>query len=190
MFNILEQPWTLLGLAVLVLFGVLTYRSISDNKRWRQWLLPVFCVTLAFGLDYIVQTDREKIQTVLDTGLRAVVARDNRTIETIIADNYSDSYHKTKANLLTHCERQLSPALITNAKKRAALIELSTSRARVTFFVVLTLDKNSEITQGFISVVQVKTVINLQKQPDSNWLINQIEVAAVNNNPISWRQTQ
>jgi hypothetical protein len=190
MFNILEQPWTLLGASILVLFGVMTYRSVWDNKHWWQFLLPVFCAALAFGLDNLVQTDREKIQAVLNTGLQAVVARDIGTIETIIADNYSDSFHKTKADLLAHCQSQLSPASIIKAKKRAALIELSFSRAKVTFFVLLTFDKNSEITQGFISILQVKVLVELKKQPDSNWLIEQIEVAEVGGNPISWQQTR
>jgi hypothetical protein len=189
MFNIFEQPWTLLGASVLVLFGVLTYRSVWDNKHWWQFLLPVFCASLAFGLDNLVQTDREKIQVVLNTGLQAVVARDIGKIDTLIADDYSDSFHKTKADLLAHCQSQLSPASIIKAKQRAALIELSSSRAKVTFFVLLTFDKNSDITQGLISILQVKTVINLQKQPDSKWLIEQIEVAEVGGNPISWQQT-
>ena len=58
MWNIFEQPWTLLGAAVLVLFGVLTFRSVWSEKRkpW-QWLLPAGVALLGVGLDLAVTTD-------------------------------------------------------------------------------------------------------------------------------------
>jgi hypothetical protein len=189
MFNILEQPWTLLGLSVLVLFGVLTYRSVTDNRYSWQWLLPISCAVLAFGLDYLVKTDYEKIRSVLDTGLRAVVARDVDTIGKLIAEDYSDSYHRNKADFLSHARNQLSPAVIQSARKTASLIQISGNKAKVTLFILLILDKNSSYAQ-FLPIVKVKVIINLQKQPDSNWLVNQIEVSEVNNQPVSWSQAQ
>jgi len=58
MFDIFEQPWTLMGAAVLVLFGMLTFRSFCPEKRrWWQLLVPVFLAVAAFGADMLVQTD-------------------------------------------------------------------------------------------------------------------------------------
>jgi hypothetical protein len=191
MYDIFDQPWTLLGLSVLVLFGVLTIRSVFPELRrpW-QWLLPVVCVALAFGIDFLVQTDREKINIVLGTALRAVVERNCNKIETLLAEDYSDSYHKTKTALVAHCEQQLSPAMITKARKTASLVQISAGRAKVTLFLLLTFDKNSLIAQYSIPFVKVKTELHLQKQPDKRWLINKIEVLEVNNQPVSWRETR
>ena len=60
MFDFFEQPYTLIGAAVLVLFGVLTFRSIWDRKRhWWQWLLPLVVAGAAFVLDFLGVTDLE-----------------------------------------------------------------------------------------------------------------------------------
>ena len=108
MFDIFEQPWTLVGAAILVLFGVLTFRSIfPEKKHWWQWLLPVFMAVTAFSADYIVQTDHEKINSVINTGIKAVENENCRTIETIIAENYNDSFHDSKASLIAHCRQKL-----------------------------------------------------------------------------------
>src|SRR5512142_769726 len=73
MWNFFEQPWTLLAAAVLVLFGVLTFRSVwSEKKRPWQWFLPVGVAVRGVGLDRAVTTDLEKINQVIQTGLRAV----------------------------------------------------------------------------------------------------------------------
>ncbi|UCE47264.1 MAG: hypothetical protein JSW47_16875, partial [Phycisphaerales bacterium] len=62
MFDFFEQPYTLIGGAVLVLFGVLTFRSVlPEKRRWWQWLLPMVLAGSAFGLDAMVQTDSEQI---------------------------------------------------------------------------------------------------------------------------------
>ena len=60
MWDFFEQPWTLLAAAVLVLFGVLTFRSVwSEKRKWWQWLLPLGVTALALGLDFGVATDLE-----------------------------------------------------------------------------------------------------------------------------------
>jgi hypothetical protein len=190
MFDIFDQPLTLLGLTVMVLFGTLTVRSVWPERRhWWQWLIPALCVALAFGIDYIVNTDLEKINDVLKSTIAAVENADSKKIATAIAENYSDSYHKSKAELIAHCEKRFSPAIVEKCKKSAAQIKLSSPQAVVTLFLVVTLDKNSFFSQNYIRILQVKTLIYLQKQSDSNWLITQIELREVNTQPVSWRET-
>jgi hypothetical protein len=42
MFNIFEQTWTLLGASVIILFVILTIRSVwPERRRWWQLLVPV-----------------------------------------------------------------------------------------------------------------------------------------------------
>jgi len=77
MLDIFEQPWTLVGTAVLVLFGMLTFRSFfPEKRRWWQLLVPVFLTVAAFGADMLVQTDTEKINAVINTTIKAVQQED------------------------------------------------------------------------------------------------------------------
>jgi len=113
MFDIFEQPWTLVGAAVIVLFGMFTFRSFCpERRRWWQLLVPVFLAVAAFGADMLVQTDTEKINSVINTTLKAVQQEDYNAIGAVIANNYSDSYHSTKKHFLDHCRRELSKPLV------------------------------------------------------------------------------
>ena len=119
MFNIFEQPWTLLVVAILTLPVLLMLRRIFPDKRhWWQWLLPPFLAVAAFGLDLLVQTDLEKINEVINTGIKAVENEDCASIEAIISDNYHDSYHNTKKHLMYHCRARLVEPLVEKNIKR------------------------------------------------------------------------
>jgi len=187
MFDIFEQPWTPVGAAVLVLFGMLTFRSFCPEKRcWWQLLVPVFIAVAAFGIDALVQTDNEKINAVIKTALRAVKEEDYKAIESIIADNYSDSYHDTKKSLLDHCKRELSRPLIDKSKKTGLLIDISDSNATAILFVLVIFDKDSYISQNYKSFLLVKSRLSLRKQPDKSWLISRIEILELDRQPTSW----
>lgn len=55
MFNFFEQPWTLTAVAIVTLLVILIARP--PRKLWYLWLLPFLIGGIAFGLDYLVQTD-------------------------------------------------------------------------------------------------------------------------------------
>jgi len=187
MFDIFEQPWTLVGAAVLVLFGMFTFRSFCPEKRrWWQLLIPVCLVIAAFGIDILVQTDLEKINSTIKAAINAVQQEDYRAIGETIANNYSDSYHSTKQHLLEHCKRELSKPLVDRIKKPSRLINISDSVATVTLFTVIILDKNSYLTE-YKSFLLVKARLSLRKQPDKRWLISSIEILEIDKQPISWK---
>ena len=118
MFDFFEQPWTLTGVAILVLFGVLTFRSVWPEKNhWWQWLLPVFVASIAFGLDALVKTDLEKVNAVIKVTMKAVQQKDINAIEAVIADNYYDSYHNNKEHLIADCRKYLSQNPVKKIKK-------------------------------------------------------------------------
>lgn len=189
MFDIFEQPWTLIGTAILVLFGILTFRSIFPEKRhWWQWLLPVSMAAIAFGTDYLVQTDLEKINSVINTGMKAVKNMDYRNIENIISDNYSDSLHDSKANLIAHCRQKLSQNTLEKNKKTGQLISISGPDATATVFVMMTFTKDSYISQNYLSFLQIKARLYLRKQQDDNWLITRLEVLEINRQQVNWNQ--
>ncbi len=187
MFDIFEQPWTLVGTAVLVLFGMLTFRSFCPEKRrWWQLLIPIFLIAAAFGADMLVQTDTEKINAIIKTAIKAVQQEDCSAIEATIANNYSDSYHSTKKHLLDHCRRELSKPLVDKGKKTGLLIDISDSNATAILFAVIIFDKNSYISQNYKSFLLVKARLSLRKKPDKKWLINRIEILELDRLPTKW----
>ncbi len=187
MFDFFEQPYTLIGAAVLVLFGILTFRSVMPEKRrWWQLLLPVFVAVAAFGLDTLVQTDLEKINSVISTVIKAVEGEDCNAIEATIAKDYRDSYHNTKRHLLTHCRQKLTPSLIEKNKKTASLVELSPPNAIATLFMLTTFDKNSSISVNYKSSLFLKIELHFQKQQDKTWLINRVEILELDRQPAKW----
>lgn len=192
MFDFFEQPYTLIGAAVLVLFGILTFRSVFPGKRhWWQLLLPVFVAVAAFALDMLVQTDLEKINSVINTVIKAVQEEDCNIIEVIIAENYRDSYHNTKRDLMRHCRTRLSQPLVEKNKKRASpFVQLSLPNATATLFMLTTFDKNSSISVNYKSFLFSKIDLRLQKQIDKTWLINRAEILALDRQPANWNDVR
>jgi len=189
MFDIFEQPYTLIGAAVIILFGMFTFRSVfPEKRRWWQLLVPVLIAGAAFGLDVLVPTDLEKINATIDKGIRAVRDEDCRAIGQVLADNYSDSFHATKAQLLDHCRKVLIPPLVVKHTKQGVLVEVAAPKATVTLFTILTFDKGSYISQNYKAFLMTKTRLSLQKQPDGKWLISRIEVLELDRQPASWGQ--
>ena len=187
MFDIFEQPWTLTGAAVLVLFGILTFRSFCPEKRrWWQLFVPLFLAVAAFGVDMLVQTDNEKINSVIKAAIKALQQEDCEAIGATIADNYSDSYHSTKKQLLDHCRRELSQSLVEKGKKTGLLIEISDSKATAILFATIFFDKNSYISQNYKSFLWVKARLSLRKQHDKSWLISRVEILELDRQPTNW----
>ena len=189
MWDIFDQPWTLIGTAVLVFFGVMTFRSIFPEKKSRwQWLLPLFVIAAAFGTDYLVQTDLEKIDAIINTGMRAVTNEDYHTIEALITENYSDSYHNSKGALMADCRRQLSQNMVEKNKKTGQLITISGPDAKAVVFILITFTEDSYVSQNFVSFLQMRIELHLQKQANNVWLINCVEIREINRQSKNWNQ--
>lgn len=190
MFNIFQQPWTLVGAAVLLLFAMLTFRSIlPEKRRWWQLLLPLLLTSAAFTLDFAVKTDLEKINAVINKGVKAVEDENCYAIEAIISDSYSDSYHKTKKDLMYHCRARLSPPLVEKNKKWPPTIEISPPKATVILTVVMHFDKQSYVYTEFNKPLMItKTKLYLQKGANKKWLITRAEVLEIDRQPTSWKQ--
>lgn len=188
MFDIFEQPWTLVGMAVLVLFGMLTFRSICPEKRrWWQLLVPVFIATAGFGLDFIVKTDLEKITAVINISIKAVEEENCNAIAAIISDNYRDSYHDTKEHLMAHCRMKLTPTLVAKNKKRFLVIKVSPPTAAAVLTVLTTFEKESYAYQNLKRTLLIKIRLHLQKEQNKGWLINCAELLELDRQPARWR---
>ncbi len=187
MFDFFEQPYTLIGAAVIVLFVVFTIRSVIPEKRhWWQLLIPVLVAAGGIALDIFVQTDLEKINSVIGTVIKAVQEEDCNAIEAVIAEDYRDSFHNTKRDFVAHCRRKLTPPLVEKNKKTACLIELSPPQATATVFMLTIFDKNSYVSENYKSFIFFKIELSFQKQPDKTWLISRGELLEIDKQPAKW----
>jgi hypothetical protein len=191
MFNCFENPWGLIIIAIIAFFILLVLRSISPEKcRWWLWLLPAILVLAAFGLDFLVETDLEKINAVIDKGVKAVENEDADSIEKIIADDYSDSYHHSKNALMSHCRAALSEPLVEKNIKRIVSIDIQPTKATAIFTVRILFDKQSYVYQNFKQQIFTEVQAELQKQPDGQWLFNRVELLRLDLHPADWRSIE
>jgi hypothetical protein len=187
MWNFFEQPWTLLAAAVLVLFGVLTFRSVWSEKRkpW-QWLLPAGVALLGVGLDLAVTTDLEKINQVIRTGIRAVQEENCAGIAPLIAADYQDSYHKSRESLLDHCRVRLVPPAVRRIRRVSTNVEITSPNAKVALSIWMTFDENSIWAQAYKQTALIAVDVYFRKQPDKSWRVSRVEVREVDKMPASW----
>ena len=70
--NTFEQPWTLVVIGIWLILAVWIAARYWPLKFTRKHLLigPIV-IALAFAVDYLVVTNREKIQTIMDTIVKA-----------------------------------------------------------------------------------------------------------------------
>ena len=183
---------TTLGLqAVLIaaaaaLFIFLIISEIRIDKRyWWQWFIPILIAFAAFGLDSLVETDIEKIKTLLKTASKAVESEDCSALSGLIAPNYRDSYHNTKSDLMDYCFSLMSQPLITDTTKLHQRIEEAAPKATVTLTTRMYFERQSFAYQYRPSIL-IKMKFDLQKQPDKNWLINRAEILQIDMQSVNW----
>jgi hypothetical protein len=186
MWNIFEQPWTLLITAVvLALFVAVINPFIEAKSKRLLWLIPLLVAVAAPLLDFAVETDREKIQGVINAGVNALENENAAGIAAIVAEDYHDSMHRDKAALVRHCRAVLRPPLIDKVFSSVRQMEITGRTAAVTVLNRIFFDPKSEVAQR-AQVIIVEVKVDLQKNPDGNWLITHTEIQAVNGKPASW----
>ncbi len=191
MWDFFEQPWTLLGAAVIVLLVVLTVRSVwPEKRRWWQWLLPAGVAALAFGLDGAVATDFEKINGMVKAGIRAAEQEDCAAIARLLSPDYSDSHHKSKEAIINRCRSRLVPPAIEKVRKIASDIKIAAPEAVATFTLIMQFDKDSFWAQNYKPAAMVTVQFYLRKQPDKTWLVRRAEVIEVDKMPVNWGVTK
>lgn len=192
MFDVFEHPWGLLTVAVVVFIIMRIIRAaVPAPKRWfavAVYALPAVIAVTAFALDYFVQTDSEEINSVISNLVNAVEKENPNAIEPLISEDYSDSSHNTKENLMRHCRLRLSEPLIDQAIRTIVSMEITPPSAIAVFTVRLVFNAQSDIAQNYMKIILVKVKMNLRKEPDGKWRIIHIELLELNMQPINWQQ--
>ncbi|MBN2456088.1 MAG: hypothetical protein JXB29_06065 [Sedimentisphaerales bacterium] len=189
MWNIFEQPWGLLLLSFISFLVVLILQSMwPEVFRGWFWLISACLAIAAFGLDIFVKTDNEQIVGIIKAGMEAVERQDSDFIETIISDEYEDSYHNSKDYLMLYCRALLSKPLVEKNRKLNLSVEISPPQATATLAALTRFDEKSDIF-AYKQFMLTKTKFNFYKYGD-NWLIRRAEVLEIDRHPVSWEDVK
>ena len=125
MLNIFEQPWTLVVIAFAAYVGVWLWQAFAGEKVSKKYfLIPPVLVILAFGVDGLFKTDREKVNLLIKTSFAAIENEDIDTIDRVLSPDYSDSVHNSKAEIITYGQIMLKRMPVKKIKKQYLNLEI------------------------------------------------------------------
>ena len=189
MTNIFEQPWLLLIVAGVVFLVVAFFRDLLPAKRgWLFWLLPVVIAIAAFGIDYLVQTDKEKIEAVLAKACRAVEREDIRALSPLISNDYRDSVHPSKQALLNHFGERLSEPVIEKIVPAIVSLDIKPPEAKVVFTARVMFDPKGPVYE-YQKMMVFKLEANFTKER-GEWFFSRTEILTIDLQPAGWKNTQ
>ncbi|MGA2092427.1 MAG: hypothetical protein ABSH16_03330 [Sedimentisphaerales bacterium] len=184
-FNVFEEPWLLLIVAGVAFMGVFIFRDILPTKgKWVFWVAPTFIASLAITLDYLVQTDNEKIATVIRKAVRAVEREDVNAIAPLISEDYKDSFNGSKKELVWHCRQRLSEPIIEKNVLRIVSLKVQGDDADAVFSVRTVFDPKGPIYSS-VQMMLFKFQAEFQKQGDK-WLFSKVELIEIDMHPADW----
>jgi hypothetical protein len=153
---------------------------------------------LAFAVSYFVQTDREKILSAVNKGIKAFETQDIQPIKEIIADDYSDSAHSSKELIIAYCQALFETATVNKITLYSRQLEMGSTgspqvennkgKATFTMEALVKFNENSRIAQMGKPLMLVKARLEFKKTAEKKWLINRTEILELDRNPVNWDQ--
>jgi len=187
LWNPLEFPFVGIGIGLLVFIGFWIFRVICpDKKRRWHYFVPLAIYIAAFAVSYVVETDNEKILGTVNKGIKAFQQRNVTMIEEIMADNYSDSLHSSKAYIVAYCQGLFETAMVDKVTFLSRKTDIQNSKAIMMLEVSVKFAEQSHIAQMGKSFLFVKAKLYFEKTTDKRWLINSSEILELDRNPIDW----
>jgi len=186
MWNIFEQPWLLLIVAGVVFLVVAFFRNLLPPKwAWVFWLLSVAIAIAALAIDFLVETDKEKIEAVLAKACRAVENEDIESAEPLIWKNYSDSIHSTKQILLNHFQLRLSEPVIEKIVPAIVSLDIKPPNATIVFTARVMFDPKGPVYE-YRKIMLFKAQADLIKEGDT-WFFSKAEILTIDLQPAGWK---
>jgi len=184
--NIFEQPWTLVVIGAWLILAVWIASRYWPLKFTRKHLLigPIV-IALAFAVDYLVVTDREKIETIMDTVVKAAEEEQAEDIIQFISADYRDSFHDSRESFTSLCRQIFSKPQIEKNWITDQQLDLAETQANVWITAVSRLDERNQWAAG-ISVIKTAWRLEFSKQPDKSWLIDTIEFIELGDQEVDW----
>jgi hypothetical protein len=186
MFNIFENPWLLALIAILLVPVISFFRQPWPEKHGRRLLLmPAALLAVAIGLDFLVKTDREKIDTAINQCITAAVNNNIVLIEAVVSEDYSDDVHKSKGALLSTCRSVFATYGIKKISIRSKQIRLADKYATANLHFVVHLEPRTTYTAAG-TIVFAKMKVSFTKNHTRKWFVNRADILSINNQPMNW----
>ncbi|MBN2020750.1 MAG: hypothetical protein JW749_11070 [Sedimentisphaerales bacterium] len=186
MMNIYEQPWLLLIVAGVVLLGMTVFKP--KGGKWRLLAVTAVIVLAAFGMDYFVKTDTEKIKAAIHQIAEAAQNEDVEAIGRLIANDYRDSLNDSKQELLTRLNFRLDEPIIEKNVPRIISLEVNSPGAKAVFTIRVVFDPQGPV-YDFQKQMIFKLDADLVKQNNA-WYFSKIELVELDMNPMDWGHIQ
>lgn len=189
MWNIFEYPFVGIGIAVISMIALWILGAFWPEKK-RKWhfAVPFVIIGLAFAVEYLVQTDKEKIQAAINKGIKAFETQNIQPIREIIADDYTDTAHSSKEFIIAYCQALFETAAVGKITLYSRQIEVKDDTAAFTTEAIVKFAENSRIAQMGKSFMLVKARFHFKKTQDKRWLINNCEILELDRNSVNWNQ--
>ncbi|MFA6186667.1 MAG: hypothetical protein WC770_05580 [Phycisphaerae bacterium] len=189
MLNVFEYPFVGIGIAFLSMIALWLYRALRPDKK-RKWhfAVPFIIIALAFGLCFLVQTDKEKILAAFNTGIKSFQQRNIEPIREIIADDYSDAAHGSKALIVAYCQAMFEVAPVEKVTTFSRQIEIEQTTATFTMESMVKFTEESEIAKMGKAFLIIKARLHFKKTPEKKWLIVSSEILELDRKPVNWNQ--
>jgi hypothetical protein len=190
MYNIFEQPWLLLMVAFLLVVVVYVMRtSFPQKQKWWHLLIPVVIAVAAFGVDYLVATDHEKVKGTIENAITATVDADAAAMAPLIAADYRDRHHPSKKAIMStfnYVVKRYSIKSITMTYHDIVVAEEAENEAEAEILVRVRMSASgtSMPTPDF---AYAKLKLKFIKKPDGSWAIKSTDLVEVNKNSVSWK---
>jgi hypothetical protein len=191
MWNIFEQPWTGLAIAVITLNVIAVVRWFVPLERKWLFIPPVTIALLALALCYLVETDKEKAQHVIAHGVKAVREQKADDLEKLISPQYSDGAHATKKDFVRSWRIWLGEVKLEGVGISNATYEMGDAKATVTFNWNIRFGKQTgtfDYLSGGILFGQTRVI--LAETAGRKWMIKSSELLEIMNQSTSWQRTR
>ena len=186
MDSIFQSPWLLIWASVGIWLAAAIVHITSPIRKRRWHMIAALVIfAAAFGIDYSVKTDREKIDSLIDRGIEATVAADIEGIESIIGDGYVDRVHRSKAEFIGKCRRSLKRAVAESIRPMYYNVSVEGTSAVVDMSAMVHLAEHNTPVSG-VQIVPVKLRIECKRYAENEWKVSSADLVEVNGTVVNW----
>jgi hypothetical protein len=184
--DIYQSPWTLIITAVALFCIITIFRNVKpEMRRWWQLLIPFVVLAAAFGIDYLVETDKEKITARIHEARAAVLNRKPKVIIEMIDEDYQGQHRYDRNIIMRKAQQYFSRPFAEKIRINYNEITITGDEATSQLSVTVHFDESADAAQ-FVTLAIIQANIGFVRRGD-DWMVKSVEIEKVNNKePPRW----